>query len=479
MTTLIPKYDQGSTGAINRPFNIKLQESVSVMDFGAVGDGIADDTAAIQSALNSGAGSIYFPKGVYKITSALSVTTKMTIYGSGRDTSTIVCTGCNGIVYATGELWSNVYDLGIQQAVSYTTTPNSYIAFSVTDGTLKSENYIYKNLYIVGFGTAFQIKQMWQTTFDTVYVLNCHVGIDTLGTLCVINYITDCIFNLDGSAGSYGVIASDHIEGWHCTSTLFFNCYIGFYAISSSSIYIANCEFDFIQNKGIYGVATSADPRNQDWSITNNYFAAGGATTDSLIRFDTAYYHPANFGNRIVGNNFLIYASPATCNFGIRFTGTYCQKNSVVGNTFATGFATDAIYNGGTGYGPSVFVGNEVTGSSTAYGTSNVVDNNYVNFIGNPFATVTRGTNVTIPSGTPTYLFTSTSVSCYQITAFQSDNSANTASAIVVFQQGAGTSIFNLATTAGWALSLSGANVQLTQTSGTARACNWSAVQLY
>ena len=52
MTTLIPKYDQGSTGAVNRPFNLKLQESISFQDFGAVGDGTTDDTTAVTNAIN-------------------------------------------------------------------------------------------------------------------------------------------------------------------------------------------------------------------------------------------------------------------------------------------------------------------------------------------------------------------------------------------------------------------------------------------
>jgi len=41
--------------------------SANVRDFGAVGDGVADDTAAIQDAIDSGAASVYFPAGTYLI----------------------------------------------------------------------------------------------------------------------------------------------------------------------------------------------------------------------------------------------------------------------------------------------------------------------------------------------------------------------------------------------------------------------------
>jgi hypothetical protein len=96
MTTLIPKYDQGSTGAVNRPFNEKLQEYVSVFDFmseaqiAAVEAHTATDvTAEIQAAFNSGADSVYFPFGLYPVTSTLTIPTSMRIYGNGYKFSSL------------------------------------------------------------------------------------------------------------------------------------------------------------------------------------------------------------------------------------------------------------------------------------------------------------------------------------------------------------------------------------------------------
>jgi hypothetical protein len=59
--------------------------SVNVLDFGAVGDGVADDKAAIQLAINSGF-AVYFPKGTYKVASVLAVPTGMKLYANGDAT---------------------------------------------------------------------------------------------------------------------------------------------------------------------------------------------------------------------------------------------------------------------------------------------------------------------------------------------------------------------------------------------------------
>ena len=59
-------FRQSGTGAVARTVHDKLGEFVSVKDFGAVGDGVADDTAAIQAALNASE-FVLFPAGVYLV----------------------------------------------------------------------------------------------------------------------------------------------------------------------------------------------------------------------------------------------------------------------------------------------------------------------------------------------------------------------------------------------------------------------------
>jgi hypothetical protein len=66
-------YDLNKSGSILRNVSDKLGEVVSVKDFGAVGDGVADDTAAIQAAIDSVAltqGTVYLPDGIYLVSSS-------------------------------------------------------------------------------------------------------------------------------------------------------------------------------------------------------------------------------------------------------------------------------------------------------------------------------------------------------------------------------------------------------------------------
>jgi len=82
-------YKEGTlaSGAVPRTVAVKLQESVSVKDFGATGNGTTDDTAAIQAAINAvslaGGGTVYIPAGTYNITSNLDFNACSLVFDKG------------------------------------------------------------------------------------------------------------------------------------------------------------------------------------------------------------------------------------------------------------------------------------------------------------------------------------------------------------------------------------------------------------
>ena len=62
------QFTQAGTGAVQRTVGSKLQDVISVKDFGAVGNGTTDDTQAFKNAVATGR-KIFVPVGIYRITS--------------------------------------------------------------------------------------------------------------------------------------------------------------------------------------------------------------------------------------------------------------------------------------------------------------------------------------------------------------------------------------------------------------------------
>jgi hypothetical protein len=92
-------FTQSGAGAVTRTAQAKMRDTVSVKDFGAVGDGVADDTDAIESALAAipTGGALYFPAGAYRVTSQIVVppAKRLSLIGQGSRQSELIYVGAN------------------------------------------------------------------------------------------------------------------------------------------------------------------------------------------------------------------------------------------------------------------------------------------------------------------------------------------------------------------------------------------------
>ena len=110
-------YTPAGAGAVVDTVQNKLRESVSVKDFGAVGDGVTDDTAAIQAAINSNVSIIDMPAGVYLVSATLTSAFPTHLRGEGPLSTQIKFTANASLVnqsvlFLFSEMQFNVFDQG-------------------------------------------------------------------------------------------------------------------------------------------------------------------------------------------------------------------------------------------------------------------------------------------------------------------------------------------------------------------------------
>lgn len=108
-------YQNPAAGSVARTVQTKLQEWISVNDFGALGNGSTDDTSAFNawlSYLGSSGVTGYIPAGTYILSSSLSVTAvsgvSISIMGAGNEVAILQWTSAtNGITanIPSGSIW--------------------------------------------------------------------------------------------------------------------------------------------------------------------------------------------------------------------------------------------------------------------------------------------------------------------------------------------------------------------------------------
>ena len=132
-----------------RTIQAKLDDFASIRDFGAVGDGVADDTAAINRALfqlycvqsNSQIRrALYFPAGTYRVTDTVLIPSYAKLIGEGADCSIILLDSSDSAVSDyVARTADSLQQIGINIATNGATAPRnieiSSMTFQTTDVT--------------------------------------------------------------------------------------------------------------------------------------------------------------------------------------------------------------------------------------------------------------------------------------------------------------------------------------------------------
>jgi hypothetical protein len=304
------RYNEGGIGAVNSTVQKKLQQSVSVLDFGAIGNGITDDSVAFQNAINSlgtAGGTVLIPEGYFYllsnsilVNSNITLKGPMSIVGSPNNnasypynlvtsirlasTATITLNGGSGIdgclIYRNG--------------MSFPAANSS--AFAGTAITSTKDDVFVINSMILGFSQAIYFNGSQRYIVDTVKI-DCNAGVWSNAALDIsyVNTVhcwpfttvatgTTASSSRSGSAFYFSntndwtkvtnCFAYDYNIGFHvnsCNNMSFVNCSVDGTSVhtGSNAIYM---EGDCHDTKFIGGVFGQSDmAANINLSVTNIY----------------------------------------------------------------------------------------------------------------------------------------------------------------------------------------------------------------
>jgi len=277
-------YLPAGTGAVATTVQTKLRESVSVKDFGAVGDGTTDDSAAIQAALNSGSLSVYLPPARYRCASGITIPSSVYLFSTGFvpgnngaqgtglvfDLAVATCVTLGGA--AVSNTGGGIKGFTVVRAAGSIPSSSIGVLNQNTYGTIIEDIGVFRHSIGIEFrgdrasaGVASMVNRLFTGT-----VSNTHVLIDTFPEV----RLNQCRF---GQNGAFDLACNSFIKiiGGSTTNP----------ANGPNGLVAVNCQF----NQGQNLVAT--------W-LSFALQQAASISDISSWQFDTCYVETVNYGIR-------------------------------------------------------------------------------------------------------------------------------------------------------------------------------------
>jgi len=365
---------------------------VSVKSYGAVGDGVTDDTAAVTAAFNAvrtAGGSLYFPAGKYALAANIPVTlgtdATLAVLGAGADITQLVWAAGGGLtINLPGE--ANAVHIRDMTFVTGANGIGTGLALNLTLGNVSWPNSAQSDVSNVTFrgtdwyagqthywGSCVAIDRLTQVSFFNVLMAG-HTDAGTYTqsgfglTLTATSAVPGVVYNFDGCTFNnlgVGLNYGNWIQGVACVNCNFTGC-----------------------NSGIFVPALTGEAQ---LSIANSQFNCTNAITLNIALFDVqiasslfivplagvAIQTTGEAQLAIVGNSFGGGTVGQATGYGIIVTGGSQLGGTIVGNSFYNLPQPCVSLNAGSGgviVGSNTFV-NCPTPISDA-GTGNIIVNN-------------------------------------------------------------------------------------------------------
>ena len=383
-------------GAIGRTVHQKFQETISVKDFGAIGDGTTNNTTAIQAAIDScvlSGASLYFPAGEYLVNAALNITGPITLFGDGYFSKIKLNSITSDLFYVTGT-GVNIQMLSMGSYAAVLKTNGSFVNLNGAS-LVTIENFwmeeIFIGIKITGAASqAIKISNGWIKNFYATPAGGAGILMD--GTAARVDVrVTDVL--IAGDSGQFidsGVkitnIGDAVIQG---LSTLY--CTIGLsvqpdVSQNIQALFVNNSYFDQSGSSGIAIIGGNAGGTMKLVKLTDCWSCSNGQYGIQIFSSGTPIQE-VDILNCIVSNN---------TQSGVAVLSSLCTGVRVIGGSFSA--------NGGWGLIADTdvtkfYVTNATVGPSAEFQTGNISGG--IALVGNNNFILLQGNDVSGNVGTP------------------------------------------------------------------------------
>ena len=312
--------------------------TASVTDYGAVGDGVADDTAALQAALNAAEDTgrdIFFPAGTY-LTGTLVLPSHVGLTGEGGGKSVLMLRGGTNDHLVVSKTWdTNQPYVDIGNRMRDLVLDGNKSGNSAGDCVVhRSYQFIFENVEVRNAaGNGIQQSAVTRNgsnganAAECVYsrcrVKNCNGRgfwfYDNATSRIADAYVLGCFVHDNGAAGHYQVEA-ERSAGFHFVENQIYSGY-------RSDVYLANFARTVVRGNhfdlhaigaagfGSYAALALAGAVDGGAVVVGNFFFLGQTQVASCT-YNLVDLQNANAVVNVVGNTF-------------RLTGTYTNKRAI------------------------------------------------------------------------------------------------------------------------------------------------------